>query len=709
LSVLFPEISAEWHPSKNGDIVPSEVSPRTTKIFWWLCSKDISHEWQASNSNRTRKNGGGCPYCSNKRVDPKRSLLAVYPDLAQQWHPTKNRGALPSEVPPNGKTTVWWKCSQASDHEWRAPIYSRASGVGCPFCANRKVSYTNRLSTIFPELIKEWDFDKNTHLSPDKITIGSAKYAWWICQRESTHRWRTIVRRRTQKNGSNCPFCTSQTSEPEIRLYVELLSIFPNVVNRHKIEGVEIDLFIPSLNVGIEYDGSYFHRNKLIADKKKNAFINKRGINLIRVRHAPLQRIGLLDVIVKNTEISKYDIDMVLTNISNYCDEKTAVLITKYCRKTKFADENNFRKFLSYMPSPFPENTLDNLNPEISITWNYEKNHPLKPTDFSPGSKKKVWWTCSPHGHEWQASISDRVYGNGCPGCSGRVVTAQNNFEVNQPAIAKEWHPTKNGGKLPNGFTAGSNSKVWWLCSSCQFTWRATLYARAGGTGCPACAGKVVTAKNNLGILLPELASEWHTSKNTDLTPLGVTLGNGNKYWWQCKLKETHIWSSTIANRASGKGCPFCSNKAIDNENSLRTLHPDIALGWHPTLNGTATPDNVAPGSSAKAWWFCTEGDDHIWETNIRSRIKASGCPFCSGRKLSKDNSLAVLAPQLSLQWHPNLNGIIGPADVTLGSTKRIWWICPKDKDHVWDAVVYKRAKDGRGCPYCAGRKRKRL
>ena len=54
----------------------------------------------------------------------------------------------------------------------------------------------------------------------------------------------------------------------------------------------------------------------------------------------------------------------------------------------------------------------------------------------------------------------------------------------------------------------------------------------------------------------PELASEWLTDKNGDLTPDQIVAGSHKKVWWKCAKGPDHEWESTIVNRANGNGCP---------------------------------------------------------------------------------------------------------------------------------------------------------
>ena len=64
--------------------------------------------------------------------------------------------------------------------------------------------------------------------------------------------------------------------------------------------------------------------------------------------------------------------------------------------------------------------TIDKYNPLLAKQWNYDRNGNLKPSDFTFGSNKKVWWICE-KGHEWQAQINVRSRGNGCPICNREI------------------------------------------------------------------------------------------------------------------------------------------------------------------------------------------------------------------------------------------------------------------------------------------------
>lgn len=122
-----PNLSKEW--SSKNDFQPTEISSGSNKKIWWKCSHD--HEWLASPNNRSK--GRGCPYCGNKKVCLGNSLQVNFPELSQEWHPTKN-SIKPEEILPGSGQKIWWQCKKG--HEWIAAVCQRTGPrkTGCPFC-----------------------------------------------------------------------------------------------------------------------------------------------------------------------------------------------------------------------------------------------------------------------------------------------------------------------------------------------------------------------------------------------------------------------------------------------------------------------------------------------------------------------------------------------------------------------------------------------
>ena len=128
--------------------------------------------------------------------------------------------------------------------------------------------------------------------------------------------------------------------------------------------------------------------------------------------------------------------------------------------------------------------------------------------------------------------------------------------------------------------------------------------SRVKGNNCPYCSGRFATPENNLQIIKPEIAKEWHPTKNKNLMPEDVTPFSHTKVWWQCD--EGHEWQAQVSNRVNAKGCPFCSGKRPSKEYNLKALHPILAIEWNESKNRPLSPEEVTPGSGKKVRLQCS-------------------------------------------------------------------------------------------------------
>ena len=277
------------------------------------------------------------------------------------------------------------------------------------------------------------------------------------------------------------------------------------------------------------------------------------------------------------------------------------------------------------------ENDLASRYPDLAEQWHSTKNAPLTAEQVTIGSHHKVWWQCE-KGHEWQAAVKTRVGGTGCPYCANRaVIPGENDLAATHPELVQEWNIEKNS-LSPKEITSGTTRKVWWLCEK-GHQWQASVASRARGAGCPICAGKVIVSQeNDLGSRFPDIAAQWHPTKNGKLTPEICSPSSNRKVWWMCPLG--HEYQAAVGARTvSGSDCPYCTGrKVLVGFNDLETLNPAVAASWHPTLNGTLTPQDVTAGSRRKIWWECPEG--HVWKAVVYSRAgkQKTGCPVCAGK-----------------------------------------------------------------------------
>jgi hypothetical protein len=549
LQRIDPALAKEWHPKNNKPLTPNDVTPNSGKKVWWLCKH--GHEWQAIINNRRK--GTGCPYCSGRNASQDNNLSTLYPTIAKQWHPKKNGDLKPLDVKPGSHKKVWWSCPEG--HEWESTVKNRVLGKGCPYCAGKLPTPKTNLAILFPEVSMEWHPTKNKNLIPRHYLPQSNKKVWWKCNRG--HEWQARIQDRTTGKNS-CPYCSHQTSQVEIRIYCELKNILPQVLWRRRINGIEIDVFLPEEKIAIEIDGYYWHRDRKKADWLKQEKIKNLGLRIIRVREKPLKKLSDNDSIFPSKYYDdKKVVDGLIKNLIPIVHQKHQTKLQSYLKGKGLINNKDFRKILSHLPGPSPENSLQSKFPQIAKEWNFVRNSPLLPVQFSPQSNKRMWWRCE-IGHEWQALICSRVKGNNCPYCSGRFATPENNLQILKPDTAKEWHPSKNKKLKPEDVTPFSHKKVWWKCEK-GHEWQAQISNRVNARGCPFCSGKRPSKEYNFKALHPSLALEWNKSKNGSLVPEEVTPGSGKKVWWQCSKR--HEWIAAIYSRVAGNGCPYCAGR----------------------------------------------------------------------------------------------------------------------------------------------------
>ena len=134
---------------------------------------------------------------------------------------------------------------------------------------------------------------------------------------------------------------------------------------------------------------------------------------------------------------------------------------------------------------------LADVRPELINEWS-QRNLPLTPDSVTHGSNKIVWWN-GKCGHEWRASIKNRVIsGSGCPYCShNAILEGYNDLASQKPELAAEWS-ARNAPLLPTQVTVFANRKAWWKCRECGNEWETLISTRSDGSKCPYCSGLIL-------------------------------------------------------------------------------------------------------------------------------------------------------------------------------------------------------------------------
>jgi hypothetical protein len=96
-------------------------------------------------------------------------------------------------------------------------------------------------------------------------------------------------------------------------------------------------------------------------------------------------------------------------------------------------------------------NNLAVRRPDLAVQWHAKRNGPRTPASVVCNSTARVWWQCPRElTHVWATTVHARASRpRGCPFCSGHRVSQTNSLAIGAPAIAREWHQSRNGALSP--------------------------------------------------------------------------------------------------------------------------------------------------------------------------------------------------------------------------------------------------------------------
>ena len=519
------------------------------------------------------------------------SISEIDPQLLSEWDYDKNT-VPPDQISYGSGRKVHWICSKCFS-EFEASPNKRHHGRGCPYCAGQKIKRGyNDLATMSPLLAKEWDYEKNNK-TPEEVTAKGGGPAFWKCS-VCGYEWGP-VNISDRYRGTGCPQCKKyyHTSLAEQIAYYYIKKDFSDAVNNYKPEWLgkfsEIDIYIPSLRLAIEYDGEYWHKNKSDQDQKKGILIKKHGIDLIRIREGELPTINDGSHILAASPASAVseEQDRTIRNLFN--------LINKMFKLNLAPDIDTIRDYseiVSTIQSNRREKSLAYLHPELLKDWDYARNGSMQPEQITAGSDLPIHWKCHKCGYLWTAPAYDRHKGHGCAYCAGRALMQGKNDLLSQfPEIAKEWDYKQNGQITPENIAVSDNRSMHWICSKCGYSWSARVADRTGKhqSGCPHCAGKVaVKGEDDFGTLYPWIASDWDGARN-DKTPYDYRPGSNQDVFWKCHICG-YEWHRPIVDRVRKKtGCKACATKRVGLNKRINNMISQL----NKELDGNVDPEII--------------------------------------------------------------------------------------------------------------------
>ena len=612
VATLCPDLASKFHPTKNRNLVPSNVSVASNRqvYLWdgvmtrvwresprkWLTANGYAHvlepfdalvaearELDAVEEPRTYGIESGKSSVKWIRFLKEAGMHMLsfedwclqfgYEDLLAQWDVERNGNLGPGDVTHSSKRVVWWKGT--CGHSWQRTVRMRTyKDTGCPVCGRRALlEGFNSAECLDATLVHLWHPTKNGGLRPEDVSDRTYRMIWFQCP-ECGLEWSENLRH-TGRDNRKCPACHGTKRRFLVKGVNDLASVRPDVAKQ----------LHPELNAGLRPEDVQAHSGRSVWWKGPCGHVWKEQV---RTRSA---------------------------RVDNSCP---------FC-----ANRLLLRGF----------NDLATRFPNIAAEWDVERNGDVGPNDVRVNSTKTYWWRGS-CGHVWDASVELRVQGCGCPYCSGhRALAGFNDLASQYPDLAAEWAYDLNGDLRPDQLVSGSNRSVWWRCEH-GHVWQIRPLYRIGGLdrGCPYCGNrKVLAGYNDLCTTHPAIAKQWNSERNGDLHASDVMANSKKRVWWRCE--KGHEWQIRVMDRTykpgHDPGCPYCGNrKVLAGFNDLATTHPEYAAQWHPRLNKPLEPSDVHARTTRKVWWLGLCGHTYDMSVGKRTRAKVSHCPYCSGKRV---------------------------------------------------------------------------
>lgn len=699
-----PDLLCDWDYEKNGDLKPQNIMSGSAKKVWWKCPKGHS----TYNEIRYHsQNGHVCKYCGGKVLSKgENDLLTNNPYLLKEWDYEKNGDLKPENVAAHSNKKVWWKCPNG--HQYVASISNRnhkTNPTACPYCTNQKALKNNTdFESKCPELMKEWDFEKNKNIDPSQIYYSTKKKVWWKCYK-CGYIWKEDIYNRVNKDSYKyCPMCTQDFNTLH-RLVIgknDLKTMNPYVAeewNYEKNGNLKPENYLVKSNKKVWWKCSKGHEWSTTINSRTsgtNCPICNSGLHTSFPEQAIYFYLKKIYSNVQNRFIldDKYEYDIFIKDkgilieydgVYYHKKEQKSIIDTK---KEEYAKKHNYIFYRI-------KETYDSSN-EIIINDNNFIYFPDRGKNLQTLIELFIKKVCNKKVNidieKDYIKIESLIFRS----------EITNSLYILYPKIANEWDYEKNGNLHPKNYLAKSGKIVWWKCSK-GHEWKSRICDRIKNgkeTKCPYCSCKrIYKGYNDLATKKSSLLDEWDYEKNKDIKPDNILYNSSKKVWWKCS--KGHSFLKPINKKRTNNDCPYCSGRKIySGYNDFGTLFPDILKEWD-YIENKISPKALGKTSEIVASWRCSNCGTK-WKASIWKRCMGyKKCPNCYKKNfVQRKIDFEAKNPELVIEWHPTKNGKLLPSEIPYDSKKQIWWKCSKCS-YEWENSIYHR-RNGSGCPRCA-------
>ncbi|MBQ8322380.1 MAG: hypothetical protein IJX91_00255 [Clostridia bacterium] len=278
-------------------------------------------------------------------------------------------------------------CGNEVCRKWVSVNDGNSRTCGCKL--GRGIQQDKNEELLSQEVIKKlWDYEKNT-ANPENVLARSTEKYWWKNEYGQSYQLAPYVFAKNE----------TSTSFPEQVIFFYIKQYFSDAINKAQYitadgEILEIDILIPTLQIGIEYDGAFWHKDKLALDNYKNKILNESGIFLIRVREQGLLKMEDYDgkTIIRKEPLEKNE--TLISTINSIFNEikKRDTLNRSFSRISLDRMQNDISNIYAQFYNTPVENSIANSN--LMPFWDIKKNKLLDSKCVSVSAHIPVSFKC---------------------------------------------------------------------------------------------------------------------------------------------------------------------------------------------------------------------------------------------------------------------------------------------------------------------------
>lgn len=352
----------------------------------------------------------------------------------------------------------------------------------------------------------------------------------------------------------------------------------------------------------------------------------------------------------------------------------------------------------------FYEWCVENNNQSYLDLWDYELNE-KSPEEVHYQSKDKYYFKCRSNKHNsFLKGINNLIHSKDliCPECNSFYEWCMSNFRQDFIDI---WDYENNTENI-HYISAHSSKKVYFKISDkCKY-YMPVNYATSNKKSDP-----IAKYNNSFGKYLIDLYGEnainLYWSDKNDKSPFDFSRSSTKEIWIKCQKTNYHEDYNTRPELfIQGCRCPWCASKRIHPKDSFAQYNLDrYGEDWlekYWCKDNIVDPYNIAIfDNDTKIHVKCMKVDYHdFWITPANYNIRDNICPYCSSRKIHKNDSLGSRHPELIDIWSDKNDKT--PYEYAEFTHQKVWLKCKDGVHNDYQKTVSDYTANGSVmCPQC--------